>query len=121
METHSKLRAFQIYANLDPRDVWKCAQFVNGVAFLRSAFSGCITSPPYPRRQLTLEHGFSSLTLSLFTHCFALLVLINGDPRWATRAIRQFLAVNLRGALPWFPRLHHCHRQIFSGLSLSPP
>ena len=75
METHSKLRAFQIYfyANLDPRDVWKCAQFVNGVAFLRSAFNGCITFPPptayplppYPRRQLTLEHGFSSLTLSL--------------------------------------------------------
>src|SRR6266567_4147922 len=71
-----------------------------------------------PRRQLTLEHGFSSLTLSL---SLTLLVLINGDPRWATRAIRQFLAVNLRGALPWFPRLHHCHRQIFSGLSLSPP
>jgi len=48
METHSKLRAFQIYfyANLDPRDVWKCAQFVNGVAFLRSAFNGCITFPP---------------------------------------------------------------------------
>ena len=40
MDTHSRLRAFQIYfnANLDPRDAWKCAQFLNGVAFLRSAF-----------------------------------------------------------------------------------
>ena len=62
METHSRLRAFQIYiyANLDPRDEWKCAQYLNGVALLRSAFNGCITFPrliAYPRVFLTLCAG----------------------------------------------------------------
>src|ERR1700747_3367561 len=66
----------------------------------------------YPEGQLTLEGGFSSLNLHLKLLSFALLVSIRrGDLRWATRAIRQFLAVNLRAVPPsllrprlWFPR-----------------
>src|SRR5436853_7923754 len=111
METHSKLRAFQIYfyANLDPRDVWKCAQFVNGVAFLRSAFNGCITFPrltAYPPPPPPPPAGGARTRIQQppsepFPHCFALLFFVNGDPQWATRAIGQFLVVYFARALPW--------------------
>src|SRR5437879_11545259 len=101
METHSKLRAFQIYfyANLDPRDVWKCAQFVNGVAFLRSAFNGCITfppltappPPPHPPRPLTPQHRFSSLTLRPSLTVFYYFFLSTETLKWQPPRFGQFL------------------------------